>query len=151
MRGGWGLSLALVVGIAGACADDSTGTVVLADACDVEEALACVKLSPNSDKLENIGVCRDGSYELLMRCPELESCMDMGGGVAACTEVNTHVPYAIEGAACDLGGELACDTDRDNVLSCEGGEWIASQDCTIEIQRCAVPTGGDTPTCEDES
>ena len=131
-----------------ACAD-SDSEVILGDACDAENTVVCAKVTHSSERFENVAVCRDAELTLLVRCVGIESCIDPAPGVAACTEVNTYVPYAIADASCPSAGERACDLERDNVLMCADGQWTPQADCTTEVQRCGVPVGEDVAVCED--
>ncbi|MEM6990265.1 MAG: hypothetical protein AAF721_07205 [Myxococcota bacterium] len=137
----------MLLGIVG-CSEPDAGPL-LGDGCSEENTVVCAKVTSESERLENVAVCRDGALEILVRCAGIESCVDTAPGVASCTEVNTYVPYAIADATCPSADERACDVDRDNVLVCAAGTWTRDDDCTTEIQRCGVPTGEDTPVCED--
>ncbi len=132
----------------GACGEDDP-VVLLGDACDAENTVVCAKVTTGSERFENVAVCRDGTLELLVRCTGIESCIDPAPGVAACTDINTYVPYAIVDASCPSADERACDLDRDNVLVCTDGMWTEDSDCTTDVQQCTVPNGEDTPVCVD--
>lgn len=143
----WSCALGLGLGLA--CSDPEPAGTVLMDACVEEQTVACAKVTPSSDVAEHVAVCRDGVLEILLRCEAGETCSDMGSDVAACSDVNGHIPYAVVGAPCSTADIRACDDERDNVLACDGTQWSAAEDCTVEVQRCGVPSGEDVALCTD--